>query len=121
MRLFKLLAFQRFAEKEAISDAALKGLAAELEENPTKGGLGGMVHKLRLARQGEGKSGGYRVLLFFRQGDTLFFAHGFAKSDMANISNREREALKEQAKLYMRCDQAQIARLLHENRLIELL
>jgi hypothetical protein len=63
--------------------------------------LGGGVFKKRLARSGAGKSGGYRAILFFRQGERLFFAYVFAKSDRANISPKEKREFKESAGLYL--------------------
>lgn len=50
--------------------------------------------KQRIARSGEGKSGGYRSIVLFRQGDKAFFVHGFAKNDQANLSKDEVRAFK---------------------------
>jgi hypothetical protein len=47
-----------------------------------------------LPRQGGGKSGGFRTIILFRVGRHTFFAHGFAKSDKANVSAKELKALK---------------------------
>jgi hypothetical protein len=55
------------------------------------------VFKNRVARAGAGKSGGYRVLLFFRKEERLFFAYVFAKSDRANISPKEKRGYKRDA------------------------
>lgn len=57
MRFFKKPWFQRFAEKEGITDAALKSLVKEMEEGRINADLGGFVYKQRLAREGGGKSG----------------------------------------------------------------
>jgi hypothetical protein len=51
--------------------------------------LGGGVYKVRAARPGEGKSGGYRIIVFFRSGERTFFVYGFAKSDMSNINGKQ--------------------------------
>ena len=52
-----------------------------------------------MARQGGGKSGGYRVLHFFRAPDMpLFLLTVFAKNEKANLSR------KEQADLIKLCD-----------------
>jgi hypothetical protein len=59
--------------------------------------LGGGVIKQRVARPGQGKSGGYRTLILFRQGDRAIFAFGFAKSGQANISKADLALLKEAA------------------------
>jgi hypothetical protein len=42
--------------------------------------------KQRIARQGQGKRGGWRTLIAYRQGQRSVFLLGFAKSDLDNIS-----------------------------------
>lgn len=59
--------------------------------------LGGGVIKQRVARSGEGKSGGYRTLILFRQGDRAIFAFAFAKSTQANISKADLAVLRASA------------------------
>ena len=59
--------------------------------------LGGNVIKQRVARAGQGKSGGYRSLILFRQGDRAIFAFGFAKSAQANISKADLALLRDAA------------------------
>ena len=46
----------------------------------TEPGLGGVI-KQRLAREGQGKSGGFRSIVLFRRGEKAFFVYGFAKSE----------------------------------------
>ena len=86
MRVFKTKGFSRFTAKEAITDQALIEAARRLEENRFDADLGGGVFKQRIARIGEGKSSGYRVIICFKKGGLSFFVYGFAKSDRANIS-----------------------------------
>lgn len=78
-----------------------------------------MVYKQRLARQGEGKSGGYRVILFYRQDERVFFAFGFAKANMANISQKDLTILKEQAKVLMRQPEEALGIMLENGVIIE--
>jgi hypothetical protein len=61
-------------------------------------GLGGGVYKVRVARPGAGKAGGYRVIVFFRSGERTFYEYGFAKSVRSNISQKELKSLKNKAK-----------------------
>lgn len=56
--------------------------------------LGGGLRKVRIARQGGGKSGGFRVLHFYReQGIPLFLLTVFAKNERANITPKEQTEL----------------------------
>lgn len=93
MRIFKEKWFAKFAEKEAISDAELKDVARQAEAGLAVN-LGGEVFKIRMARAGEGKSGGYRLILFFRQGDKIFFEYAYPKSKRDNISDKELKRFK---------------------------
>lgn len=66
MRIFKNTWFNRFANKEGITDAELRETVDQLEAEQADADLGGDVYKVRVARSGEGKSGGYRVIVFLR-------------------------------------------------------
>lgn len=76
--------------------------------------LGGYLFKKRLAREGEGKSGGYRTILCFRKADDdrIFFLHGFAKGVKENIDSLESRALKKLAAGLLSVTDAQIDGLL---------
>lgn len=99
MRIFKTPWFTRFADKEHIVDESLKDAVDQLETGQFDANLGGGVYKQRLARAGQGKSGGYRVLICFRQGARSFFMYGFPKSNRDNISASEKNDLKKLAKI----------------------
>ncbi len=65
--------------------------------NPEAGdlmvGTGG-CRKLRLAGRGKGKSGGYRLITFYRnQEGRAFLLTVFSKGERANLSKAERNAL----------------------------
>ena len=66
--------------------------------------LGGGVFKQRIARQGGGKSGGFRTIILFKVGGHSFFAHGFAKNEKANITPKELKALKKLASTFLGLD-----------------
>jgi hypothetical protein len=53
---------------------------------------------MRVARAGEGKSGGNRVIVYFRNEYRTFFTYGFAKSEMGNISEKDLKRFKVDAK-----------------------
>ena len=120
MRIFKNLWFTRFAQKEAISDDELKGIVNLLDAGQADADLGGGVYKVRLARPGEGKSGGYRVIVFFRSRDRMFFVYGFAKSKMENISQRETRDYKKMAIRYFRFTQKEIEFAVKTGKLVEI-
>ena len=71
--------------------------------------LGGGVIKQRIARFGQGKSGGYRTLIVFRLEERAFFVHAFAKSERDNIRRDELAALKKLAATILAYDDQEIA------------
>ncbi|WP_461246396.1 type II toxin-antitoxin system RelE/ParE family toxin [Treponema sp. R6D11] len=98
MRVFKYTGFSRFASKEGITDHELLEIVDQLEADQADANLGGDVYKVRVARQGEGKSGGHRVIVYFRNEYRTFFVYGFSKNDRDNISGKELKRFKEDAK-----------------------
>jgi hypothetical protein len=112
VRIFKVSWFSKFAAKEGIQDGELRDIVNEvLEAGKADADLGGGVYKIRIARPGEGKSGGYRVIVLFRSGALTFFVYGFAKSDRGNISRKELGQFKETAKDWLALTNKQLDEL----------
>jgi len=120
VRIFKGSGFDKFARKEGITDDELREMANLLEQGRFEADLGGGVYKMRVARPGEGKSGGYRVIMIFKREQRLFFVYGFAKSDRGNISRKEKKYLKEQAKDYLTLSEEVIDRAVKTGSFIEI-
>ena len=72
-------------------------LIAYLAENPTAGdimeGTGG-VRKVRWARRGGGKSGGFRVIYYYYSEAIPLFALAMFESAKANLSAAEKNEMK---------------------------
>jgi hypothetical protein len=119
VRVFKNRWFTRFARKEGIVDDELREAVSQLEAGQFDADLGSGVFKQRIAREGEGKSGGYRVIVLFKSGDRSFFVYGFAKSDRDNIDQRETKDYKKLAKYYFRLPIETIEGALKAGKLIE--
>jgi len=108
MSRFKTKVFARFARKAGLDDAVLAAAAAEVEAGLGDVDLGGGVFKQRVARPGGGKSGGFRTIVAFRAGAHLFFVHGFAKNEKANVTASELMALKNLANVLLGLDEAAV-------------
>jgi len=78
--------------------AIVDRLAADPMAGDIMPGCGG-ARKLRIARPGEGKSGGYRVVTYFT-GETypVFLLTVFPKNMKANLTKAERNAFAEATK-----------------------
>lgn len=118
-RIYKSRWFVKFAIRTGISDATLVAAIDQAEQGLIDADLGGGLIKQRVARQGEGKSGGYRTLVFFRHEDRAVFAFGFAKSGKANLNAIELRTYKRAAGIMLGLTQAQIDTEVREGRLFE--
>ena len=119
MRVFKNKSFARFARKARITDAVLCMAIGEASRGLIDADLGGGVVKQRIARQGEGKSGGFRTIILFRIGERAFFVHGFAKNEQDNIRDNEVAAFKLLAGEMMAYDDKMLAQAITNGTLTE--
>ena len=75
--------------------SAVDLVAIDPEAGDVMQGTGG-VRKARLAGRGKGKSGGYRIVWYFGGGDIpVFLLTVFGKGEKANLSQGERNALRQ--------------------------
>jgi mRNA-degrading endonuclease RelE of RelBE toxin-antitoxin system len=88
--------YRRKAAK-LLSEEERNDLIAYLSEHPTSGviiqGTHG-IRKLRWARSGGGKRGGYRVIYYFHsEVMPLYLLTVFGKNERANLSDKEKQLL----------------------------
>jgi len=120
VRVFKTKPFSRFADHEGIEDEDLCGAAARADSGLIDADLGGGVIKQRIARRGQGKSGGYRTIILFRRGSSAFFVYGFAKSDRDNVKRDELRAFRKLADQMLSLDDRALAAALRNGTLREI-
>jgi hypothetical protein len=104
VRVFKTKGFARFARGERISDAYLCEAIRRAERGLLDADLGGGVIKQRVARPGQGRSGGYRVLIAYRPKTRSVFLFGFAKSARGNVDEDELATAQDVAKGWLGAD-----------------
>jgi hypothetical protein len=75
--------------------------------------------KQRIARKRQGKSGGFRVLIAFRDRQRAVFLYGFAKSERADVRPDQLAVLKLYAHRWLGLDDAQISRAIADGELRE--
>ena len=119
MRVFKTKPFARFASREGIADEELCEAVAQAERGLIDADLGGVI-KQRLAREGQGKSGGFRTILLFRRGVKAFFVYGFAKSDRDNIRRDELKAFRKLAGEMLTLDDKALAAAMRNGTIMEI-
>lgn len=108
MRIFLTKEFARFARRENITDEALCEAIARAERGLIDAALGGGLIKQRVPRAGQGRSGGFRTLIAYRQEHLAVYLHGFSKSSQDNLDDAELEALKAAASVIFELDAAMI-------------
>lgn len=89
VRVFKLKGFGRFQRRERISDKVLRSAVERAGRGLVDAELGGGLIKQRVATAGQGRSGGFRTIIAFRQSDRAFFLYGLSKSDQGNLEDDE--------------------------------
>ena len=119
IRIYANRWFAKFAAKEKISDATLADAVDRAESGLIDADLGSGLIKQRIARQGGGKSGGYRSIMLFRSGERAIFVFAFAKSDRANLSAAELKVYRKAASIMLELGDDQIKTEVEAGRLVE--
>jgi hypothetical protein len=81
--------------------------------------LGGGVIKQRVARAGQGKRGGYRMLIALKSMDRAIFLYGFAKSERDNIDDAQLQTLQDVGAYWLAADDVKILRAIRDGLLFE--
>jgi len=108
MTVYVTKEFARFARKVSLADTTLIRAARDVKAGRYDADLGGGVFKQRIAREGGGKSGGFRTIILFKIGSHSFFAYGFAKNAKANVTAKELKALRRLAGILFAFSDAQV-------------
>jgi hypothetical protein len=119
VRIFKNRWFEKFARKQEMSDAALVEAIGRAEAGLIDADLGGGIIKQRVARKGEGKSGGYRTIVAFCSGGRALFLFGFAKSDRASLSGAELAEFRAIGRAFLKAEAADVERAIAKGVLLE--
>jgi len=83
MSVYATKEFARFARKAGLADARLLQAAQDVTAGRYDASLGGGVFKQRVAREGGGKSGGFRTIILFRVG-----SHSFSRPASPRVTRR---------------------------------
>lgn len=98
MTIIALASFERAAKKASLAQGERDALILLLERFPASGDLipgAGGARKLRLAREGGGKSGGYRVITYFGGGAMpVYLIDIYAKNVKTDLAPDEKKSVK---------------------------
>ena len=115
-RVFATKPFTRFARRFGIGESELW----QAVQGGCDADLGGGVFKFRLARRGEGASGGARAIVAMKVGRRAVLMFGFEKRDQANIKADELRAFRKAARVYLGYSEEEMSAIAREMALTEI-
>ncbi len=119
MKIYRNRWFAQWARQQSIADSDLCEAIGRANRGLVDADLGSGVIKQRISRPNQGKSGGFRTIIFFRVGARAFFIFGFAKSERENLSKPELKEYKALAKSVLAYTEDEIQVLLDNEKLTE--
>jgi hypothetical protein len=120
LRIFNTKGVARFARREDISNEGFREAIERAQRGLNDADLGNGLIKQRVARTGQGRSGGYRTLIAFRAGDRAFFLLAFAKNRRSNIDPDELVSLRRITAYWLHADDARLEQAIIEDELQEI-
>lgn len=106
--------FARLARRNGLDDDHLCDAIDRAERGLVDADLGGLLIKQRVARAGEGRSGGFRTVVCYRRGTRAVFLHLFEKSRRANLSKVELEIYQDLADKFDKLSDQQLDELVEK-------
>ena len=119
MRVFKTKWFARFARREGIADSKLLSTVQDIEKGLIDADYGSGLIKKRIARDGGGKSSGYRSIIAYRSEDKCVFMFCFAKSSRGNLNINEVAEYRNAAGIILGFSEIEIGVALKNRELLE--
>jgi hypothetical protein len=121
VEVFKTRLLARFARHERMLDKRLIEAIERAERGVIDADLGGGLIKQRVARAGQGRSGGYRVWVAYRARSRAVFMYAFAKNERDNIDPAELQTAREVAASWLSADTTRIQQALETGEIQEIL
>ncbi|MCG8549394.1 MAG: type II toxin-antitoxin system RelE/ParE family toxin [Desulfobacterales bacterium] len=112
--------FKKWAKKMRLENHHLIEAIGNLEKGLSAANLGSNLFKVRVNREGQGKSSGFRTIIAYKKEDKTIFLYGFGKNERANIDKAELHYFKKLGSDLMIMDAGQIEKLIAENVLFDL-
>jgi hypothetical protein len=119
VQIFKTKWLARYARRQRIADHSLREAVMRAARGMIDADLGGGIIKQRVARSGQGRSGGYRMLIAYRPETRAVFLYAFAKNERENIDPDELLTLQEIGAIWLAADARHIAQALADGTLQE--
>jgi hypothetical protein len=120
MKVFLTKEFAKRARKSGVSDLDLCEAVERAVNGSIDGDYGSELIKQRVARKNEGRSGGYRTILVYRESKRAVFLHMFAKSDQSDLTAAEKKVYRAAAASFAALADSAIEKLVVQMKWIEI-
>ena len=111
MNVFETRWFKKWSEKKGLIDDDLRDALERTIKGSGVVDLGGNVYKIRIAKNGQGRSGGFRTILIYKKGKRSLFIYGFEKNNQDNIDKGTLADYKKYATTFLDYTETDINRL----------
>jgi len=118
MRYLKNKSFHRDLKDNHLDDEYIKDVLGDVFEGRATP-LGSKLYKIRAAKEGKGKSGGFRNIFFWKRDSLIVFCLLFGKNEQDNLTTDERKALKILSHEYDHLTEDEIKKLIKKNKFME--
>ena len=119
MRYLKNKPFERALRSNGLDDEDVKIVLDDIFEGRAVP-LGAKLYKIRGAREGKGKSGGFRSLFFWKKDELIVFCLLFPKNARDNISSDAYKTLRILSEVYENLTEDDIKMEIEMNNLTEI-
>lgn len=118
MKIFKTRTLAKFTRQHGIGDESLVEGVQRAVKGLVDANLGGQIIKQRVARPGQGRRGGFRMMIGINS-ERAIFLFGFAKNERENVEKAELLSLREIVTSLLNADDRTIAKAVEDGALIE--
>ncbi|MCD6589073.1 MAG: type II toxin-antitoxin system RelE/ParE family toxin [Candidatus Fermentibacteraceae bacterium] len=112
--------FSKWSRKAGLTNSAILESLVDLEKGLSAAGLGKNLFKVRVKREGQGKSSGYRTIVVYRERKRAIFLYGFAKNEKGNITSKELNFFQKLGSDLLKLSQSQIEKAIKDKVLFDL-
>ena len=120
MRVYMTREFARLAARMRVSESSLCEAVHRAERGLVNASIGRLLIKQRVARKNEGRSGGFRAVIFHQVSERAVLLHVFAKNDQGTLTPHEESTYREFAKVLATVTSEQCMSLVRDEKWIEI-
>lgn len=118
MKYLKNRTFQKDLKNNDLDDADLKIVLDNIFDGRSVP-LGSKIYKIRGAKEGKGKRGGFRSLFFWKKNEFIVFCLLFAKNEQDNLTSDEKKVLKILSDEYNELTESEIQERINKKTFLE--